>query len=136
MPEIKINLYQRCNEMIFKAFSSVNNELIASSGFFSLNPDKDLPFFRFRYRNIPKDNELYLDLKSRVENFQGNYNWTISSKENRESYILVPSKFEKYLKSSSLKFTDIRFEEKNIDKFLQDLCEDIPQLCVVIVTSR
>ena len=108
----------------------------ASSGFFSLNLDKDLPFFRFRYRNIPKDNELYLDLKSRVENFQGNYNWTISSKENRESYILVPSKFEKYLKSSSLKFTDIRFEEKNIDKFLQDLCEDIPQLCVVIVTSR
>lgn len=128
--------YNQINTMIYEALERLAPITTAKVSMFPTD-DKygHPPFLRFRFKDIPKNNEIYFKIKNTLENFKGKLKWGLYDKLGTENYILIPSFFEELNLSSSFYEKETYFSLLGPNLYYEkvnEALEDIPTLAELL----
>ncbi len=75
----------------------------------------------FRFKDTPKNDSVYQNLISVVNNFTNNTKWIMATSENSKNYIITPEYFyNNFIKNNESKILN-DFDKKMIDQAIEDL---------------
>lgn len=127
------------SRMVFEALSEIRHIETSLVSMWSLsNRYARIPFLRFRYKGLSKDDPIYARLKSVIDNYSGNVKWRLTTREDVPNYILIPERFERnFLEHMSINKEELltNFTEEEYKKAIDTVIADVPNLANYISTS-
>jgi len=93
------------------------------------------PYFRFKFKGLDKTNGIYLLIKKNIEEFKGALEWTVITREDVSSYVVLPKIFaENWSAGKPFRkeyFLNI-FSELEYSQMIDKAIDDIPHLAEAI----
>ncbi len=125
------------NRIIFITLNEMLPLATARVSMWSLN-DKYAhpPFLRFKFRDLPVNDDFYGKLRKTVQQFLGILDWDINLAESSTNYLLLPKIFEKNALDDNFRFIMesfyVEFGQVNYHKIVDSAIADVPDLAVFI----
>ncbi|HTF81676.1 MAG TPA: hypothetical protein VL947_08120 [Cytophagales bacterium] len=118
------------NKQVYYAIASLGFPITTS--LISMWPSSDIyarvPYLRFRYGGVDKEDQIYMSIKAKINSFHGNLKWDMVTRQEAPNYLITPCDFIKSLnplvlyekEEYILKFSETQYRE-TIDKAIADV---------------
>ena len=127
---------ENINRLVFEAMETIAPIETARVSMFSIdNQYNHPPFFRFRFKNIDKNDPIYTKIMNSISLFKGNLKWKCSTVDYSNNYIIYPCILDTYDESDSINKKEryIAILGENLYyKKIDDCINDIPELAKAI----
>ncbi|HCT85677.1 MAG TPA: hypothetical protein DF296_10825 [Candidatus Margulisbacteria bacterium] len=127
------------NRLIYNALITLSPVMTSKVSMFDLNDHySHPPFLRFRFEGKPKDDIIYVKIKNAIDGFEGNLKWRLTTKNESENYIIMPSLIEtsneeEYLYKKEYYISVLG--EDIYNRKIEDGINDIPRLAKAICNN-
>jgi len=130
--------FDKINRLTFETLECI--AAIETSRVLMFNPEdrySHVPFFRFKFKNIKKDDLIYEKIQASINNFVGNLKWKLLTRFDSENFLIIPIIFQENNIAWDDKDSFISLLGESSYRTKIDECiDDIPRLAKAISRSR
>lgn len=130
--------FDKLNTLIFETLEGIAPLGTSRVSMFNID-DKysNVPFFRFKFKDKKKEDEIYKRIQVAINGFNGNLKWELVTRFDSENFLIIPIIDQENRVNWNDKESLIAlYGESGYRKKIGEIIDDIPKLAKVISSCR